>query len=179
MVASPATESGEEDYFGRAPRVGVDGALGMADTDAESGTESGRDSPVRTRRRGLSGGLNFTPVSPGKTSTAEKDEHLASAAGTDRDAILTGGGADSYSASVVSLSSDSPTSSSISAKREGSKQESRSDAESSNMSSSWIGVQADAQQDVAIHPPITIDAEQAAAAAGLESDSTVWKENSS
>ncbi|KAJ9473887.1 hypothetical protein PHBOTO_003980 [Pseudozyma hubeiensis] len=178
-VASPATESGEEDYFGRAPRVGVDGALGMADTDAESGTESGRDSPVKTRRRGLSGGLNFTPVSPGKISTAEKDEHLASAAGPDRDAILTGGGADSYSASVVSLSSDSPTSSSISAKREGSKQESRSDAESSNMSSSWIGVEADAQQDVAIHPPITIDAEQAAAAAGLESSSNVWKENSS
>ncbi|EPQ30948.1 uncharacterized protein PFL1_01137 [Pseudozyma flocculosa PF-1] len=56
----------------RVPGIGVDGALGFMDTDGESGTESGRNSPVRrfaslerpspARRRGLSGGLKFTKV---------------------------------------------------------------------------------------------------------------------
>lgn len=192
-LASPTDSDGGDaredeeraDYFGRAPGVGVDGALGLADTDGESGTESGRDSPLlarSNRRRGLSGGLNFTPVSPGKAgpSGVQNDEHLASVAGTDGAAMLTHH-SDEYSASVVSLSSDSPTSSSNGGERflaqPGSKQGSKSDAESSNMSSSWIGVEAEATQDD-VHPPITVDAGQAAAAAGLESASNVWAEKS-
>lgn len=54
--------------FGRAGGVGVEGALGYFDTDAEdSGVESGRSSPEVGRkgpRRGLGGGaFGFTPVS--------------------------------------------------------------------------------------------------------------------
>ncbi|CDW96575.1 hypothetical protein [Sporisorium scitamineum] len=170
------------DYFGRAPRVGVDGALGLADTDVEeSGTESGLDSPVQRfsqlkglRRRGLSGGLNFTPVSPDKpyppASPAALNEQAASTAGIDNA---------SYSGSVVSLSSDSPTCSTNGDQflAVGSRQANRNDGDgsSSNMSSSWIGVEAEAAQDVVPAPPLTVDPVQAAAAAaaGLEPDTYV------
>lgn len=160
-ATSPDSDGGESDtrdYFGRAPRVGVDGALGLADTDVESGTESGRDSPVQrfgqlkgsSRRRGLSGGLNFTPVSqdppqfnaaepvtPTRTSNAE------------------------YSASVVSLGeSESPISSSNGDKAQ----------VGSDVSSSWVGVEAEAEAAA------EVDEESAARAAGLEAESTVWKE---
>lgn len=175
-----ATEDGG--YFGRAPRVGVDGALGLADTDVdESGTESGRDSPVQfrgsNRRRGLSGGLSFTPVSPDKplTPLASNDEPLIAAAATHPESTPTQH-RDSYDASVVSLSSDSPTSSSSGdrflTRPDSHRQGNRSDAESSNMSSSWIGVEAD-EKDADVHPS-KVDAQQAAAALGFESHSKAW-----
>lgn len=156
------------DYFGRAPRVGVDGALGLNDTDVEeSGTESGRDSPVHSfKASGRRRGLNFTPVSPDRpeplpaTSPAHTPD-IAAAADVEGDPSLPHH-TDSYSASVRSLSSDSPTSSSNGAQPRSGK----SDGDSSNMSSSWIGVEADA--DGSTVPPVTVDPIQAAAAAGLE-----------
>lgn len=177
-LTSPDFDAGSQsdadaprDYFGRAPRVGVDGALGLADTDVdESGTESGRESPVQrfsqlkghTRRRGLSGGLNFTPVSPDKPAPPLNNTVTDTAITQDTD---------SYSASVVSLS-DSPTSSSNEIQFLASTTQSSNtynnkpkSAASSNLSSSWIGVEAD--QD-SIVPPVAVDSEVAAAAAGLE-----------
>ncbi|SPO28722.1 uncharacterized protein UTRI_04600 [Ustilago trichophora] len=193
-LASPDFDAGSQsdadadadaprDYFGRAPRVGVDGALGLADTDVdESGTESGRESPVQrfsqhkgpSRRRGLSGGLNFTPVSPDKPAPPLNN--------TVTDTALTQD-TDSYSPSVVSLG-DSSTSSSNEIQSLASTTKSSNtynnksksaanmidDAASSNMSSSWIGVEAD--QD-SIVPPVAVDSAVAAAAAGLEPNSKV------
>ncbi|CBQ68332.1 conserved hypothetical protein [Sporisorium reilianum SRZ2] len=153
-----ADADAQGDYFGRAPRVGVDGALGLADTDVdESGTESGLDSPVQrfsqlkgSRSKGLSGGLNFTPVSPDRP-------HPPAMPSAD-DA--------SYSASVVSLSSDSPTSSTNGDPPPA--QNAAANSSSSNMSSSWIGIEADVGQDGVAAPPLAVDPAQAAAAAGLE-----------
>ncbi len=153
------------DYFGRAPRVGVEGALGLNDTDVdESGTESGRDSPVHSfKASGRRRGLNFTPVSPDRPeplpATSAHTPDVAAAADVQGDPSLPHH-TDSYSASVRSLSSDSPTSSSNGA------QPHSGDASSSNMSSSWIGVEADA--DASTVSPVTVDPIQAAAAAGLE-----------
>ncbi|EST07970.1 hypothetical protein PSEUBRA_002354 [Kalmanozyma brasiliensis GHG001] len=169
--ADSDAEGQDGDYFGRAPRVGVDGPLGLADTDVDSGTESGRDSPVVRRRRGLSGGLNFTPVSPNpekpvplETATTDPT-HTATAADTDPDAPLPHQ-AESEHASVRSLSSDSPSSSNgeRAHQREGKRSE---DGSGSNMSSSWIGVEPDSVEG-SIAPPVTVDPVQAAAAAGLE-----------
>ncbi|SPO28184.1 uncharacterized protein UTRI_04600_B [Ustilago trichophora] len=193
LLTSPDFDAGSQsdadaprDYFGRAPRVGVDGALGLADTDVdESGTESGRDSPVQrfsqlkghSRRRGLSGGLNFTPVSPDKPAPPLNNTVPETAPTQDTD---------SYSASVASLS-DSPTSSSngdrflapaTSSSTNSNKPKSAGsitdDAASSNMSSSWIGVEAD--QD-SIAPSVAVDSAEAAAAAGLEPSSKVWSDS--
>ncbi|GAC74230.1 hypothetical protein PANT_10c00065 [Moesziomyces antarcticus T-34] len=182
---SPDSEGGSlgddepRDYFGRAPRVGVDGALGLADTDVESGTESGSNSPVQrfshlkgsggnSRRRGLSGGLNFTPVSK-RTGSSTKSGVL----GEDADDSVTAmQHTDSNSASVVSLgSSDSPDSSSNGDRVRARKGD---DAGSANLSSSWIGVD---PHDAAVPPPV--DAATAAAAAGLEAPSNVWSTESS
>ena len=63
--------------FGRMEGVGVEGALGYFDTDAEdSGVESGQNSPEigrRGSRKGLSGSaLGFTPVSPEMHPSAKK-----------------------------------------------------------------------------------------------------------
>ena len=187
-LTSPDTDAGSQsdadaprDYFGRAPRVGVDGALGLADTDVEeSGTESGRDSPIQrfsqlkgaspanSRRRGLSGGLNFTPVRPDKPAPALSNALPDTAAGAAPDT-------DSYSASVVSLS-DSPSSTSNgdrylapgSTRPRGAG--STDDAASSHMSSSWIGIEAD---EDSIAPPVAVDPVVAAAAAGLEPTASV------
>lgn len=178
-VASP-----DSDYFGRAPRVGVEGALGLADTDVdESGTESGRESPVQrfakgARRRGLSGGLNFTPVSPDRpyppaSPAGHQQQHSASSAtapaSVDNEA--------SYSASVVSLSSGSSSSSSTNGDRflavDNKPPGKSSDADASslsNMSSSWIGVDAEAEAVLDGVPAAApaVDPVHAAAAAGLE-----------
>ncbi len=44
-------DNGSADYFGRASRVGVDGALGLADTDVdESGTESEETARFKVRK---------------------------------------------------------------------------------------------------------------------------------
>lgn len=143
------TDVDTRDYFARA-KVGVDGPLGLADTDVESGTESGIDSPRQQfggkRRRGLSGGLNFTPVSPSdQTPTGAQD------------------------ADVVSLaSSDSPTSSQNGDRLGAGKG-------SSNMSSSWIGVEQDELSTVT--PPV--DPKEAAAAAELEPRSPVFTDTAS
>lgn len=169
------------DYFGRAPRVGVDGALGLADTDVdESGTESGRESPVQqrfgsNRRRGLSGGLNFTPVSPDRRTPTSPTSQMP-----DGESVEPKQSTDSYSASVVSLSSDSPSSSSQNGDRLAPGKHSKSvssndDAASSNMSSSWIGVDA-ADPDTGIAPAAPVDPAVAAAAAGLEAESSVWSD---
>lgn len=197
---SQADPDAQRDYFGRAPRVGVDGALGLADTDVdESGTESGRDSPVQrfsqfkgsasghSRRRGLSGGLNFTPVSPDKPAAPALAQPLADTDTTpthDTEAAHHHH-TDSYSASVVSLSSNSPTSSlngdrflapgSISNNNNTSTKSaggsSNDDASSSNMSSSWIGVEATEET-------IALDPTAAALAAGVETNSHVWDHKS-
>ncbi|SPC62800.1 uncharacterized protein UHOD_05684 [Ustilago sp. UG-2017b] len=175
----------QPDYFGRAPRVGVDGALGMTDTDIdESGTESGRESPVQQRlgnnpRRGLSGGLNFTPVSADRaTPTSPKSQ------APDKDAVEPKQNTDSYNASVVSLSSDSPSSCSQNGERLASGSNdgkhsksvsSNEDAASSNMSSSWIGIEP-MDPHTGIAPAAPVDAAVAAAAAGLEAHSRFWSD---
>lgn len=66
---SPLPKFNYRHELARASDVGVDGALGYSDTDADdSGAESGRNSPEIQRkpwRRGLtSSSLGFTPVSP-------------------------------------------------------------------------------------------------------------------
>ncbi|SNX85265.1 uncharacterized protein MEPE_03974 [Melanopsichium pennsylvanicum] len=209
-LTSPDTDGGSQsdadassrDYFGRAPRVGVDGALGLTDTDLdESGNESGRDSPVHrfsqlksagaaggaSRRRGLSGGLNFTPVSPDKFTSAQHTAENASEDNKNSTPTLpqTRNVDISYSASVVSLSSDSLTSSSNGGDRlqtEPSGQINNGkhdDMSSSNLSSSWIGVDQEVtsagnDKVTTISPPVTVDGMNAAAAAGLETHSHVW-----
>ncbi|PWN33021.1 uncharacterized protein FA14DRAFT_181685 [Meira miltonrushii] len=69
MNLSPLPKFNYRHELARANDVGVDGALGYSDTDADdSGAESGRNSPEIQRkpwRRGLtSSSLGFTPVSP-------------------------------------------------------------------------------------------------------------------
>ncbi|KAJ1033863.1 hypothetical protein NDA16_000071 [Ustilago loliicola] len=188
-LASPDSDGGgslgnesdaQRDYFGRAPRVGVDGAMGLADTDVdESGTESGRESPVQqrfgsNRRRGLSGGLNFTPVTPDRRTPTSPTSQVP-----DSDAVEPKQDINSYSASVVSLSSDSPSSSQngdrLAPGKHSKSVSSNDDAASSNMSSSWIGVDA-ADPDTGIAPAATVDPAVAAAAAGLEAESSVWSD---
>lgn len=68
--------------FGRASGIGVEGALGYFDTDAEdSGAESGRNSPEvgrKSNRKGFGGGaLGFTPVSTTQGSTMNKSLGLS------------------------------------------------------------------------------------------------------
>ncbi|MCO5566181.1 hypothetical protein L7F22_019857 [Adiantum nelumboides] len=75
---SPLPKFNYRHELARASDVGVDGALGYSDTDADdSGAESGRNSPEIQRkpwRRGLtSSSLGFTPVS---LSPREGGEHL-------------------------------------------------------------------------------------------------------
>jgi hypothetical protein len=66
--------------FARAFHVGVEGALGYSDTEAEdSGAESGRNSPEIERKswqkRGLSSsGFSFTPVSSDRGMNGKDDE---------------------------------------------------------------------------------------------------------
>ncbi|KAN0065917.1 hypothetical protein ACQY0O_001050 [Thecaphora frezii] len=83
LLSPPASASEGEDAATqpnsvRVPGIGVEGALGFQDTDAESGTESGRNSPVQRfatlqgrpssagggekRRGGWRSSLKFTPV---------------------------------------------------------------------------------------------------------------------
>lgn len=73
--------------FARAKGVGVEGALGYFDTDAEdSGAESGSNSPVITRgtgRRGLkSDKFTFTPMAERTTHSTFKDHQQQAASPT-------------------------------------------------------------------------------------------------
>ncbi|PWY99686.1 hypothetical protein BCV70DRAFT_111446 [Testicularia cyperi] len=161
------------DYFGRAPRVGVDGPLGLPDTDIdESGTESGRDSPIRQfsssgRRRGL----NFTPVSTDKPSQSIAAATMTESAEAGSNQAEPS--ASAYNPSVVSVSSSGSPSSSNNGDRHSSKLSANSgndDGTSSNMSSSWIGVDG---EDITVAAP-AVNPVNAAAAAGLESESSLW-----
>lgn len=142
--------------FARARGVGVEGALGYSDTDAEdSGVESGRSSPEfgrRTWRRGLAGSsLGFTPVMHQQlqqgSSSSKSNEH---ANGLHVDLQNTADGSGLGIGLNASGSGDASGSSDVT---------DRSPRTMDSVSSSWVGVE-EAELDVA-----------AARAADLEPDS--------
>lgn len=157
--------SSPRDYFGRAPRVGVEGALGLNDTDAdESGTESGRDSPLQQRSSNNSSrrrGLNFTPLGETvheRTTSAQSISNQISAA------TATRMGDDASGSNDSSLSNDAIAP----------KHATNDESSGSNMSSSsWVGVEGDDAKS-SIVSALHINRDEAAAAAGLETTSSIF-----
>ncbi|PWN48292.1 hypothetical protein IE53DRAFT_319704 [Violaceomyces palustris] len=135
--------------FARAENVGVDGAMGLVDTDVEdSGTESGRNSPVQSfrKRKGLGGSFGFTPMSqpppptldsPTVANPTSSESSSATSPISKRDSS----GFANLNESVVSLGSATDSTASGAQKASsltgsnGSGDEARS-----NLSSSWVGI---------------------------------------